>query len=159
MRRIQINCGPITSLEFTKQGEPFAGETHNLAQWAKILNIHLSTLINRYHAGDRGARLFRPTDRQLRAAYRNVGPDGIRDSYQEIFKLDGVDYSIEEISELYEIPIHIIRRRKERGWSDRQAITQPLSNVVPDDPDEACHPTTLITKKELRGGWMGHKKE
>ena len=148
-QRLQINCGAVTSLEFEKDGE-----THTMAYWAKRLHIHLSCLIARYEAGDRGERLLRPTPRQIKAAYRCPGPNGAVDLYQEIIKFEGVDYSIEELSELYDIPVEVIRLRKKRGWSDRQAITQPLSNVVPEDPREPVSPTTWVTNREREGGWI-----
>lgn len=34
------------------------GETHNLAEWAKITGLKTSTLKSRYWRGDRGERLF-----------------------------------------------------------------------------------------------------
>lgn len=55
----------------------YKGETHNLSEWAKILGINRSTLINRRIKGKHPPELFSPVI-SLRGATWVIGKDGKR---------------------------------------------------------------------------------
>lgn len=96
------------------------GESHCLSEWAEILGVSYSMLVNRYDRGWKPEEIIHGRERVINTeTYRNRKTNHLL-TYQ------GQTHCMIEWAEILGINVNTIRVRVHRGWSDEQVLGTPI---------------------------------
>lgn len=100
------------------------GVTKCLSEWARDINLNVSSLSERIERW--GVEKALTTEKY--ATVHKAKPKALKGRCKNKYVLDGIEYNINELSELSGVSSKLLRKRiNERGWSVERAVRSPAN--------------------------------